>query len=72
MKKRIVPILFLLSAFMLQAITGFSQVKKAPVKKTTTTTKKIIKKPVVKKAVVNKILPIRIKIVTDSGTIAPG
>ncbi|MEO5944826.1 MAG: peptidylprolyl isomerase [Ferruginibacter sp.] len=67
MKKKIAPVLFLLSAFMLQALTGFTQIKKAPVTKTTIT-KKIIKKPVVKKAIVNKIQPIRIKIVTDSGT----
>ncbi|MBS1757693.1 MAG: peptidylprolyl isomerase [Bacteroidetes bacterium] len=52
---------------MCQSLTGYSQARKAPVKKTVTA-KKIIKKPVVKKAPGKISQPVRIKIITDSGT----
>ena len=65
LNKKLMQVFFLLLACLLHAAAGFSQIKKMPVKKTG----KPVHKIVAKKIVVNKLMPIRIKIVTDSGTL---
>ena len=65
MNKKFVAVFFLITIGLLQAFAGFTQIKKVSVKKTA----KPVHKTLAKKVVINKQSPIRIKIVTDSGTL---